>query len=680
MKAGFYLRLAATGMRQNRQLYIPYLLTCAGSVMMSYIFAFLSVSPVLMSAPGGGIITSVMGLGYLVMCVFSITFLYYTHSFLIRRRKKEFGLYNILGMGKRNLAHILIWETAITALIALAGGLVCGIALSKLAELGMVNLLHLSVDFSLRISFSSVLDILEFFCFIFVLLLLFDLWQIRMTSPVELLRSEASGEKPPKANFVLALLGLVVLGVAYSLALTITDPIQALLIFFFAVILVVLATNLLFVAGSVTLCRLLQKNKRFYYKTRHFVSVSSMTFRMKRNGESLATICILCTMVLVMLSSTFSLYIGAEDSLLQTYPYHINLRTTAYEGDTPPADSALDSMRAIIGQAVAGSGLPVTGSMDYRAAYFYGALQNGTLDTSTIYVNNVNSPTDVYVVPLEDYNRFSGRNVTLEPGEALLYSHNLRYQQDSFTVQNVQTVRIKELLTSFPINSNTAVIASGALFLVVPDWEGYLEPLLPLAGVYGDRLVSFAWFYGVDVDASDAQQVALRDTIAAALEQQAGVWQQASGYTKFLCDSRAAEREQYYQMYGSLLFLGVLLAAVFLCAVVLIMYYKQLSEGYEDQSRFAILQKVGMTKQEIRQSVNSQVLLVFFLPMAAAGVHLCFAFPMVRSILRAFSLTNTPLLVITTLVCFLTFAALYAAFYLLTSRTYYRIVSSMDTL
>lgn len=677
MKAGFYQRLAWTGIRQNRQLYLPYLFTCGGMVMMAYILSFLSGSPVLESARGGGIITAVMGLGYLVISVFAAIFLYYTHSFLIRRRKKEFGLYNILGMGKLNLARILIWETVITAVLALAGGLVCGIALSKLAELGMVNLLHLSVDFSLRVEPKSVLDVVKLFCAIFLLLLGCDLWQMRTASPVELLRSESAGEKPPKANFLLALLGLVLLGIAYYMALTITDPLQALLTFFVAVILVILATNLLFVAGSVALCRLLQKNKRFYYQTRHFVSVSSMTFRMRRNGSGLATICILCTMVLVMLSSTFCLYIGAEDSLHQTYPRNINLRLLAYEGDTPPADDAADPLRAIAAQTLAEAGAAPARSIDYRTAFLSGTLKDGVLDPSVIYINGVNSPTDIYIVPLADYNRTTGQNIALEPGEALVYLHNTRFSADTFTVKGGGTVRVRQRLDSFPVPSTTAVNISGALFLIVPDWESYVEPLLPLAGAYGGKLVSFNWFYGFDVDMTNDAEMALRDSLAGALEARAGEWQ-ATGYTRFNCYSRAQERSSYYSMYGSLLFLGVLLGTVFLCAVVLIMYYKQLSEGYEDQSRFHILQNVGMTKQEIRQSVNSQVLLVFFLPLAAAGVHLCFAFPMLRSLLRVFSLNNTPLLVAVTMVCFLVFCLLYAAMYFLTSRTYYRIVSGAD--
>lgn len=678
MKAGFYQRLAWTGIRQNRQLYLPYLFTCGGMVMMAYILSFLSGSPVLESAHGGSIITAVMGLGYLVISVFAAIFLYYTHSFLIRRRKKEFGLYNILGMGKLNLARILIWETVITAVLALVGGLVCGIALSKLAELGMVNLLHLSVDFSLRVEPKSVLDVVKLFCAIFLLLLGCDLWQMRTASPVELLRSESAGEKPPKANFLLALLGLVLLGIAYYMALTITEPLQAMLLFFVAVVLVILATNLLFVAGSVALCRLLQKNKRFYYQTRHFVSVSSMTFRMKRNGSGLATICILCTMVLVMLSCTFCLYIGAEDSLHSSYPQEILLSASFSDADAPLPEDTAEPFLTLADQTLEQHGLEAKNIAAYRAAALTGVLEEGVLDTaSTAFSYGVPGSYDVFVVPLEDYNRSTGGSVALEPDEILLYDTYGRLSLETFAFRDGPTLRVRQMLDHFPSNRQAAADLTPSLFLVVPDWESFVQPLLPLANFSGARLVRFMWFSGFDLDAPDEQQTALYRDLYNGMKAltDAGT---VSGLTHFTCDSRANERTWFYGMFGSLLFLGVLLGTVFLCAVVLIMYYKQLSEGYEDQSRFHILQNVGMTKQEIRQSVNSQVLLVFFLPLAAAGVHLCFAFPMLRRLLMLFSLRNSGLLVLVTAVCFLVFCLLYAAMYFLTSRTYYRIVSGAD--
>lgn len=303
MKKGFYSRLAWTGMRKNKKLYTPYILTCIGMVMMFYIVSFLAGSDVLKSMAGGDVMQSILGLGCGVIGVFALIFLFYTNSFLIRRRKKEFGLYNILGMGKWNLARVLFWESLIIAAISLVAGLFAGIALSKFAELGMVNVLEGTASFSMSIAPAAILQTIGLFAVIFFLILLNTLRQIHLTNPIKLLHSESTGEKPPKANWFIALAGAVILAGAYYLAVSIEEPMEALMSFFVAVIMVIVATYMLFMAGSVAVCRILQKKKKYYYKTNHFVSVSSMLYRMKRNGAGLASICILCTMVLVMVSS-----------------------------------------------------------------------------------------------------------------------------------------------------------------------------------------------------------------------------------------------------------------------------------------------------------------------------------------------------------------------------------------
>lgn len=319
MRTGFYPKLAWTGIYKNRQVYFPYLLTCIGMVMMYYIISYLSVSESLDTMYGGDVMGQILGLGCGVLAVFALIFLFYTNSFLIRRRKKEFGLYNILGMGKKNLVRIQVWESVIIAVIALCTGIICGIAVSKLAELVVVNVIHADISFAFSIPAAAVASTLKVFAIIFLLIFISSILQIHVANPIELLRSENAGEKRPKANWLLAVLGIVLLGVAYYVAVTIKDPVDALLWFFVAVIMVIGATYMLFIAGSVVICYLLQKNKRYYYKTRHFVSVSSMMYRMKRNGAGLASICILSTMVLVMVSSTTCLYIGIEDSLDQRY-------------------------------------------------------------------------------------------------------------------------------------------------------------------------------------------------------------------------------------------------------------------------------------------------------------------------------------------------------------------------
>ena len=324
MKTGFYPKLAFDGIRKNRRMYVPFICTCIGMVMMFYIISYLHYSDTIASMNGGQIMRSTLNLGSIVVGIFSCIFLFYTNSFLIRRRKKEFGLYHILGMGKLNIARILFWETLLTAVISLVLGIGFGILFSKLAELAMARLTHAQIIYSMHISPDSILFTLTVFGCIFILLFFNTLRQVHFSNAITLVKSESVGEKPPKGNILLGLLGMICLAAAYYLAVTVADPVSALGMFFIAVILVIVGTYLIMIASSVLFCRLLQKNKRYYYKANHFVSISSMAYRMKRNGAGLASICILATMVLVMLSTTVSLYFGMDDVLSNRYPYLFN--------------------------------------------------------------------------------------------------------------------------------------------------------------------------------------------------------------------------------------------------------------------------------------------------------------------------------------------------------------------
>ena len=407
MKRGFYPKLAMTGIARNRKTYIPYILTCTGMIMMFYIVSFLSRSDTVAAMLGGDTMQGILSLGSGVIFIFALIFLFYTNSFLIRRRKKEFGLYNILGMGKRNLAGILVWESVIIAALSYLGGLFCGILFSKLAELVMTRLLHGSVSFGFSVDWSAIL--------------LNALRQIHVSNPVELLRSEAVGEKPPKSNWLLALLGVLILGGAYYLALTIEDPVAALVTFFLAVVMVIVATYLLFIAGSVVLCRLLQKSKRYYYKTNHFVSVSSMVYRMKRNGAGLASICILSTMVLVMISSTMCLYIGTEDTLRTRYPRNIIVKTDSLD------TAYIDTVHGAVEEVLEKSGQKAENLLHYR--YLDAAVylaENRILfeapASEDVQFSLYENIWQLFVLPLEDYNRLTGQKETLREDEVLLYA------------------------------------------------------------------------------------------------------------------------------------------------------------------------------------------------------------------------------------------------------------------
>ncbi len=675
MKIFLYPRLAWSGIRKNKELYIPYLLTCIGMIMMYYIVSYLYTGTMLETVYGGAVMTTMMGLGRFVIGAFSVIFLFYTHSFLIRRRKKEFGLYSILGMNRGNLARILIWENLMVAGITLVTGILLGLLFSKLAELLMNYILLGKADYALRVNLQDIWQTLILYLVIFFLILLVTLWQIKAADPIQLLRSETEGEQPPKANWVLALAGLILLGAAYYMAVTIEDPISALLLFFVAVILVIIGTYLLFIAGSVTLCRLLQKNKRYYYRTNHFVSVSSMVYRMKRNGAGLASICILCTMVLVILTSTVCLYGGLEGTLRSRYPRNITTDNRAgswqllKEENFTPARDAME-------QVIAAHNLKTENILDYSATLFAGYLHDGVMkldtDTAPLFAEGYNDVWQVFVVPLADYNRLMGAQEVLEPGELLMYTSKAGFKQDSIKIGEGEQVWQVRKVQGFVDNGVDSMQIIPSMFLFVEDVESFIQPMTALADSYGNSLLSYHWIYGFDLDCTQEEQSTIYYEICGALSAL-----EAQGIPiSFSEESVAVQRYSFYQLYGGLFFLGIMLGLVFVVATTLIMYYKQISEGYEDQGRFEILQKVGMTGREIRKSINSQVVTVFFLPLAVAGIHLAFAFPFLYRLLLMMGFSNLKLLVQVAVAAYLLFGVGYVLVYRITSKAYYHLVGS----
>lgn len=633
MKTGFYPKLAFDGIRKNRRMYVPFICTCIGMVMMFYIISYLHYSDTIASMNGGQIMRSTLNLGSIVVGIFSCIFLFYTNSFLIRRRKKEFGLYHILGMGKLNIARILFWETLLTAVISLVLGIGFGILFSKLAELAMARLTHAQIIYSMHISPDSILFTLTVFGCIFILLFFNTLRQVHFSNAITLVQSESVGEKPPKGNILLGLLGMICLAAAYYLAVTVADPVSALGMFFIAVILVIVGTYLIMIASSVLFCRLLQKNKRYYYKANHFVSISSMAYRMKRNGAGLASICILATMVLVMLSTTVSLYFGMDDVLSNRYPYQFNT-TVSYDSFDMMSDENTASIRKLASDAMDKYECTPSNVSDYRSACFYGYLIDNDFVCDTPFDSHSETANYLegkmfYFVPLSDYNKMMGTNETLASDEALLFStRDSAYNESTISFEHGMTYTIKKQIDKFRPDGNSMANISTIFVLIVPDIHAAVDAIAALPG--NEKSVYFYWHYN---------------------------------YEEFLAD------------FGSLFYLAIVLSIVFLIAAVLIIYYKQISEGYEDQARFDIMQKVGMTKREIKKSINSQLLTVFFLPLVGAGIHLIFAFPMIRKILLLFNLTNLHLYTIVTLISFGAFALFYTIVYRITSNAYYHIVS-----
>ena len=672
-----YARLAWTGMRKNRRLYLPYLLSCAGMVLMFYILMGLSGSPVLEHMSGGGSSAIILRLGTVVIAVFALIFLFYTHSFLIRRREREFGLYNVLGMGKGNIARILLWETVITYGLTTGTGLLLGMVLYKLAELGMVRLLQVPVTYTLTVSVSSLLAAAALFAAIHTLILLNGLRQLHGVSAVGLLRSESVGEKPPKAQWVLTAAGAVLLAGAYWLAVSIREPLAALLWFFAAVIMVILATYLLFISGSVTLCRGLQRNKKYYYRPQHFVSVSSMAYRMKRNGAGLASVCILATMVLVMISSTTCLYVGQEDAVNARYPRDMDVAVYG-RSDHPLDEAEAEQLRQGVESTVFNFGGQTSNVATYREISVSGLPDGGDLRLGNAGASAADSThvIHIYFVPLEEYNAVTGQSLTLEDGQVYVAALRTEFHSDTLSIDGGMTRHVMKREIPALVGAAVADITP-SLTVVVPDFEQFVPELQSyLTNKYG-WYPTATWHYAFDTDLPENQQgnidgttPNLKDALDDYLSGVSSDW--GVGVS---VESKAGNRADFYGTYGGLFFLGIMLSIVFIFAAVAILYYKQLSEGYEDQSRFDIMQKVGMTKGDIRRSINSQLLTVFYLPLLMAGLHLCFAFPFIHKLLMLFNLDNRGLLVGTTAVSFAVFAALYALVYKLTGNAYYHIVA-----
>ncbi|MGN0639170.1 MAG: ABC transporter permease [Huintestinicola sp.] len=670
-----YPRLAVNGIKKNRRTYLPYILTCSGMIMMYYITSFLTVSSFVKEMKGGDIMQQLLFMGCGVMVVFSAIFLFYTNSFIIRRRKTEFGLYNILGMDKRNISRILLWETLMIFVISFVVGISCGILFSKLAELALTKMLGGAASYTFDIELKSIIHALVYYAVIFLLILINSLRQIHLANPIELMKSENSGEKPPKANYVLAVMGGIILGAAYFMAVYIKEPLSAIFAFFAAVLMVIAATYLLFISGSVAVCRVLQKNKKYYYKTNHFISVSQMAYRMKRNGAGLASICILSTMVLVTLSSTICLYIGEEDMLRDRYPRNFIIDTYSVEEEmTSLTHKAAQDVLEKFGET------PVN-VLHYSYLNVTGGFSGDRVILDSNRIAELESSFDpdirqIFFISLADYNRLTGKNETLAEGEVIIYTAKDQYNYNSITLDEYGTFAIKERAEDFADCGTDAMIGIPSVYLFVND-EAVIKELYELQlGIYGQYHSMMHDYYGFDLSCDEDKQAEIGNEIFENIlklrEEHSGNWSGVS------LDCAARDKADFYAMYGGLFFLGILLGSVFIAAAVLIMYYKQISEGFEDKAKFEILQKVGMTKDEIRRSINSQVLTVFFAPLAAAGVHMAFAFGIISRLLTLFGLTDAGLFAVVTLCCFMLFGILYTAVYLITSGSYYKIVSGRE--
>jgi len=673
----FYPRLAWDGLRKNRRLVFPYMLTCICMIAMFYILAFLASPEITDLLPIGARTTAeIMTLGSYVIAVFSIIFLYYTNSFLIRRRAREFGLYNVLGMNKGNLARIMTFESLITSAVSLFLGLLLGIVLSKLAELGLMRIIGGTITYSLHIDMGCVVNTVLFYLAIFTVIWLSSIIRVSRSTAVSLLNSEKAGEKAPKANWLLGILGVMILVTAYYIAVTIKSPLEALILFFLAVIMVIVATYLLMISGSVLLCRMLQKNRKYYYEPNHFVSVSSLVYRMKRIGAGLASIAIISTMVLVMISSASCLWFGTKDVVNSLYPGDVNLTVRFYDRKLIDEDN-LDAFRKVIDDFRIENRSETEMAFELPFIEAEGVAEGKTIDfgdfDESMMLTKIR---EVCFIPLSFYNEVTGHNITLNEGEALVSSSGTAVNYDHLELilnGNVKNYRIIDSIDKKFVSGINARDIIPKINLVVDD--------ISAIAMFFDNSqddptpMNLIWRYSFDVKQSSMSKTDYAERVADAIYDVMEKDPGTAGLYSVISEERESESVYLISSNGSLFFIGLMLSIVFIFATVLIIYYKQISEGYEDVGRFEIMRKVGMTREEIKKNINSQLLVVFFIPLAFAGMHLAFAFPMIGKLLAIFGLHNKGLFIFTTLISYVLFAAFYTMVYKVTSNVYYNIVS-----
>ena len=659
----FYPKLAFMNLKKNHKIYAPYLFTCILTIMLFYALSAIGMNNGLEQIRGGTAIGTVMEWVTALTGGFSVIFLFYTNSFLIKQRKKELGLYQVMGMNKKNLSLMMLWETLITAAVSLGAGLLLGLALGKLMFLIFLKVVHFPVPLDFAVEPEALLKTARLFLAVFLINLAWNLFRVARSAISELAGASRAGEREPRGKWLLAVFGLASLGGGYYIAQTADSPLTAVNVFFFAVILVIIGTYLLFMSGSIVLLKALKKNNTYYYKTKHFTAVSGMLYRMKQNAAGLANICIMSTAVIVVLSVCVCLYAGIEDSLKNQFPKEVSVSIPDGSDET-----AAEAVR-LIQETAKEAGVKVKGELGYRsfllpcmlkgdAAMFGNAVTYGDEEGFT------ESYRGMVLIPLEDYNAVTGENATLQEGEALVYAPEDEYAYDTILLGDVPYT-VKEVLENAPLIAEGMMShVVGMFYVILPDVSS-VEYLAKEYGFSSEELnhVGYDAWFDMEGDAQDKEEMVRRLEESIVQENPDSIVQYKEDY-----------RESTYVMNGGALFIGIFAGALFLISTVLIIYYKQISEGYDDRENYQIMQKVGMARREVHRTIRSQILAVFFLPLLGAFLHVAFAFRVMTMLLEVMYVLNVPLFLKCTAGVTAVFTLFYVIVYMVTSREYYRIV------
>ena len=653
--------LAVSNLKKNRTLYIPFSVASITMMVITYILMALSTNKTILQSNGGNTVVMALGFGVVIMLLFSTLTMIYANGFVMKNRSKEFGLYSILGLGRSQIQLLQVIEMVLFAIINLIVGLVLGVLLNRLAFALLLKAMRFTVPISYEFQFASVIMIGILFSGIFIFLMILNAIKIRVSRPLELLREKKSGEKKGRFLSIRALIGVAILGYAYYISQSIESPIKALGWFFVAVLLVVIATYILFDAGSIALLRFLKNRKTFYYRPINFISVSNLIFRMRKNAMGLASICILSTMVLVTLGTTGSLQFGAQEVINRTSPTDFTFRNM-YRN---PEETAAYSKEAK--QLAAGTASKVTDFYEYSYILTGGNQEGNVLDTNVKKLGTL-PESMVVLVSVEDYNRNSGENITVKPGEMVIGEQYTERTKPSFTQIAVgentfsigQVIDVNKFAAGLIVNPN--ITDHSYIGLLNEEDMAKVVPYYSKENDEGYRAYTrhYIALWNTSSQTDDEKKKELE------AYQQSDI---AGGI-----DGKIEIAQLLFQFYGSLLFLGILLAIAFSVGAVLVIYYKQVSEGYEDRERYVILKKIGIDQPMIHQSINRQVLIVFFLPLLTAFLHTALSYNIVSKIVLIFGIKGS-IIGLTMLAVAGVFMIAYFLVYKITSREYFKIIN-----
>ncbi len=654
-----YCRLAVTNLKNNRQFYLPYILAGMVTAMMFYIMRAIQGSDEIASMRGAETVSIMLTMGLVIVALCTGIFLFYTNSFVMKRRRKELGVYNILGMEKKHIAKVMAWEAFILYVLSVSGGIVLGWMFHKLTAMFLAKLTGMSESIPFYISGSGCLQTAELFGVIYLLMLLYNFLQVSLANPITLLHGNNVGEREPKVKWFAAMSGIVCILVGYYLAVSARGVLEAVNMFFVAVLLVIAGTYALFLSVSIAFLKMLKNNKKYYYQTAHFITVSGMLYRMKRNAVGLANICVLSTMVLVIISTTVCLYAGGEDSLKTNFPKELS--TTLYLNDVPE-QADREYLMGLIADTAQRHNLNMTNMLAYadivKVIHMEGNVVEYYDNSNTSY--NYTEMGMLYLMTRADYEKFTGHTYEpIAPGSVKVITSSA-FEEDVIQIFDTEYLVAEQTAfpEDFPKEGVQSFLGDTQLIYVI------VEDVRALASFLSDEV---QYHIELDTGGTPEEQTAFAAAVREALKS-------SGNQLEYTIYSREEQRDEYMKLNGGFLFLGLFLGVLFLMITMLIIYYKQISEGFEDRERFAIMTKVGMGRSVVKAAINTQVRTVFFMPIVVAVLHLSMAFPMLKTIMFVFGLMNTELFVGCLIVTAVLFAVIYFIVFKLTSRSYYKIV------